>query len=403
MEVFREDASVVLRYAEHVEGIGEAALRRVSQREGARIVRLAPFEGVELDVLDLSTLSHTGTFKDWVACVATARALQTRTPVVAAQSSGNTANALACYTAHAGIRSVILYPPDSRRRIHPRLAAHPLVDLVEVDASEQRIKQILREAALAAGVPVLPSLADQYEGNKPRARFLDDAARELGHGWNWHVQALSSAYGPLGHYRGVEELGAAPGPRLLGVQQEAVAPYAEALNGKGADPSAPMLEPTLFRRVLTDDLVAEVRQVCADTGGAVRVLSNRRFLDGQWRAVRLLEDAGVRVTLTPDGEPRERAGLYALCGALAAVEDGLVSPGDRVMVVHTGGSGPAAEPFVPEHTVAEQDAVALMTSLLTRPVPAQRGGTQAQAPGRPPTPHPARSADGGANDGLRVP
>jgi threonine synthase len=392
MEVFREDASVVLCYAEHVAGVKEDALRRVSQREGARIVRLAPFEGVELDVLDLSTLSHTGTFKDWVACVATARVLQARTPVVAAQSSGNTANALASYASHAGIRSVILYPPASRRRINPGLAAHPLVDFVEVDASEQRIKEILREAAQAAGVPVLPTLTDQHEGNKPRARFLHDAAKELGSGWDWHVQALSSAYGPLGFYRGVDELGGGPGPRLLGVQQEAVAPYAEALSGVVANPQARMLEPTLFRRVLTGDLVREVRRVCTDTGGAVSVLSNRRYLDGQWRAVQLLEDAGVHVTLSPDGEPRERAGLYALCGALAAVEDGLVPRGERVMVVYTGGSGPAAELFAPEHTVAEGDAVALVASLVVRPVPPpQRGETQAGALGHPSSPRSTHS------------
>ncbi|MEU8975902.1 pyridoxal-phosphate dependent enzyme [Streptomyces monashensis] len=368
MEVFRQDTSVVLRYAEHVDGVEEAALRRVSQREGARIVRLPPFAGVELDVLDLSTLAHTGTFKDWVACVATARALQARTPIVAAQSSGNTANALASYVSHAGIRSVVLYPPDSRRRIHPHLAAHPLVDFVEVDAGEHRIKQILREVAQAAGVPALPSLTDQYEGNKLRAHLLCDAAKELGHDWDWHVQALSSAYGPLGFYRGVDELGCGPGPRLLGVQQEAVAPYAEALGGVGTDPTARILEPTLFRRLLTDDLVREVRRLCANTAGTVRMLSNRRYLDSQWRAVQLLEDAGVHVTLSPDGEPRERAGLYALCGALAAIEDGLVSRGERILVVHTGGSGPACDLFDPEHTAAEQDAVALITSLLARPV-----------------------------------
>lgn len=381
MEIFKEDTSVVLRYAGHVDGVGETVLRRVSQREGARIVRLEPFHGVDLDVLDLSTLSHTGTFKDWVACVATARALQAGVPTVAAQSSGNTANALASYASRVGIRSVILYPPASRRRILPGLAAHPLVDFVEVDASEQSIKRILSEAARAADVTVLPAPDDQYEGNKLRAHFLCDAGRRLGHDWDWHVQALSSAYGPLGFYRGLDELGRTPRPRLLGVQQEAAAPYAEALEGVTPDPGARMIEPTLFRRVLTPDLVEKMGKLCADTGGAVRVLSNRRYLSGQRRAIRLLADAGVRVTLSPDGEPRERAGLYSLCGALAAVEDGVVPEGSRVLVVHTGGSGPEADLVTPVHIVAEGDAVSVVAGLLAgagedRARPASRRGTE---------------------------
>ncbi|UQA92480.1 pyridoxal-phosphate dependent enzyme [Streptomyces halobius] len=367
MELYREDQSVVLRYAEHLSGIDSAALRRASLREGARILRLPSFHQVDIDVLDLSTLSTTGTFKDWVACVAVARALAAGHRTAAAQSSGNTANALAAYASRTGIRLVALYPPASRRRIHPRLARHPRVDFVEVQAPEKQIKEILHAATCAVGVPALPGAHDQFEGNKLRAYFLRDAARAIGHGWDWHVQAVSSAYGPLGFYRGVAEADPAVprvAPRFLGVQQEAVTPYACALDGAIAAPEAAMLEPTLFRQSLSSDLIDEMRQVCTRTNGTVRCLPNRHYLKWEPHAIAMLSDVGIMVTHTPDGQPQERAGLYSLAGALEAISDGVIPAGNRVLPVYTGGSGPVTDPYIPEHVVTAQDATPLVERIL---------------------------------------
>ncbi|MGA5824267.1 pyridoxal-phosphate dependent enzyme [Kitasatospora sp. NPDC094028] len=369
MELYREDGSVVRRYAGHLDGIDPDVLRRVSLREGARIVRLPSYRRVGIDVLDLSTLSATGTFKDWVACVAVARAVRAGHAVAAAQSSGNTANALATYASRAGIRLVVLHPPASRRRIHPRLARHPGVTFVEVLAPEHEIKEALRSATLATATPALPLLRDQYEGNKLRAHLLRDAERAVGHGWDWHVQALSSAYGPLGFYRGLAEAYPAghPVPRFLGVQQEAVTPYVDALTGAVTAPGAEMLEPTLFRRVLTPELLAQVRDVCRRSDGTVRCLPNQGYLSWEPRAIELLAGAGVEVTPGPEGQPVERAGLYSLAGTLQAVDDGTIPPGDRVLAVYTGGSGPGPEPYVPRHVVTQERAAELLKELLTHP------------------------------------
>ncbi|MFI6151600.1 pyridoxal-phosphate dependent enzyme [Kitasatospora sp. NPDC051170] len=368
MELYREDESVVRRYAEHLEGVDPDVLRRVSLREGARIVRLPSYRRVGIDVLDLSTLSTTGTFKDWVACVAVARAVRDGHPVVAAQSSGNTANALATYASRAGIRLVALHPPASRRRIHPRLARRPGVTFVEVSATEHEIKEILRDATRATATPSLPVLRDQFEGNKLRAHFLRDAGRAVGHGWDWHVQALSSAYGPLGFYRGLAEAYPAghAEPRFLGVQQEAVAPYVRALTGTVTEPGAEMLEPTLFRKVLTPELIAQVRDICHRTDGAVHCLPNQDYLSREAKAIDLLSGAGVEVTPTPEGQPVERAGLYSLAGTLQAIDDGTIPPGDRALAVYTGGSGPSTEPYVPQHVVTREEATDLLKELLTR-------------------------------------
>jgi hypothetical protein len=127
-----------------------------------------------------------------------------------------------------------------------------------------------------------------------------------------------------------------------------------------------MLEPTLFRRVLTDGLVNEVRDLCDITGGHVRYLPNDDFLAREHEAADRLEQAGVHLCRTADGSCRERAGLYSLLGALTAIEDGVVPLGDNVLVVHTGGAGYChADPCPPEHVAGPENAVAYAAGLLT--------------------------------------
>ncbi|MFK4066303.1 pyridoxal-phosphate dependent enzyme [Streptomyces sp. NPDC029674] len=357
MEIYAQD-DVVRRYAAHLSADPEL-IRRASLQESGRIVRLPPQGEVLADVLDLSTANTTGTFKSWLMCLAVARYLRQERPLVLAQSSGNTANALAAYAAHTGLRAVVLHPPASRRRIAPRLADPDTVQFVEVDASEQRIKAVLAACAETLAVPVVPAPADQDEGNKLRAYFLRDAGNELGRWWDWHVQAMSSGYGPLGFYAGLREIRrtrSMPVPRFLGIQQEAVAPFVRALGGRTAAAcDVPMLEPTLFRQTLDEDLVRRMRELCAYSHGTVRALTNHRYLELEPRAIALLREAGVTVTPGPDGTPRERAGLYSLAGTLDAIEQGLIRPGERALIVYTGGAAPAPTGTYQPHWRAHRD------------------------------------------------
>lgn len=69
-----------------------------------------------------------------------------------------------------------------------------------------------------------------------------------------------------------------------------------------------VMEPTLFRRILTDDLVEEVRGICASTGGQVRVLPDAHYLVREDEALDRLRGAGIHICSTPDGRAYERAG-----------------------------------------------------------------------------------------------
>jgi threonine synthase len=352
MELYREESSVVLRYAAHVRDLSPSVIASCSIAEGARIVELPGYQDVAIDVLDLSTLSATGTFKDWVACLTVAACQQRGVPLFFSESSGNTGNALSLYAARAGVRCVILYPTACRGKIRDYAATLPNVRLIEVGAPEAVIKSRLAEISGRVGIPWLPVMDGQLESNKLRAFFLRDAARELGREWEWHAQALSSGYGVFGFYRGVAEiqdrdgLAAMRPPRLLGVQQQAVCPYARALADRPVTDGGAMVEPTLFRAAPPEAFVREIRRICAQTAGTVLGVTNEEFFAREPAAIALLEAGGIGVEIDPcTASPRERAGLYALTGVMHAVDHETIEPGSRVLVVFTGGA-PVAGPGV---------------------------------------------------------
>lgn len=362
MEIYREESSVVLRYASYLKDLEPAILADTSIREGARIIELPSYRDIQIDVLDLSTLSTTGTFKDWVACLAVATCLKRGLDIFVSQSSGNTGNSLGFYAFNAGVRCVILYPVDSRRKIKSQVAALDNVRFIEVHAPEAVIKSHLAEICELSGALWLPLLENQLEGNKLRAYFLRDAGRELDREWDWHVQALSSAYGIFGFYRGVAEIQAADGaaamrtPKLLGVQQEAVAPYVTAVTGLPERTDIEIVEPTLFRKSPPEAFLQEIRKICSETGGTVARLDNHRYFALEDAAINMLESNGIYIDIDPkSGNPRERAGLYSLTGTLDAIERGTIEAGSRVLVVFTGGApGLESGTFEPEVMVSEE-------------------------------------------------
>lgn len=355
---FIESRSVVHRYADALAPLVERQhLEATSLREGAQILGPVDYEGRHLWFLDMSSLSTTGSFKDWVAAVTVARARQDRLRVFVTQSSGNTANALARYAAHIGIGAVILYPALSRYKVNSEIAKRRGITLVEVDGTEATLKDYTQAFSLRYGIPWLPGLDRQIAGNKLRAYFVNDATRLLGHEFDWHVQALSSAYGIFGFYAGVAELDAQRSwlgtrPRFLGIQQAAVAPFYEDLYGRSA-PTDRLLEPTLFRSRPTEDLLQRMRTICRDTRGRIRVLRSRTFRDRLTEGQQILSSVGLRLSRR-NGAARllELSPLISLVGTLEAIADGDVAAGQHVLLAVTGGCFERSdEIYVPTNSI----------------------------------------------------
>jgi len=352
--------SVMRRYAPDVFGSFSDIISSVSSREGAAIIRGPEHEGVALLFLDLSTRSSTGTFKDWVACLTIASCVRSGCRRFISQSSGNTANALAYYAARAGVQVSILYPAESRYKINSDLARQDGLTFVEVVGGEPMVKLCAEALEDATGLPWLPTLELQRAGNGLRADFVRDYLVKRGGSIDWHAQALSSAFGPLGFYGRMEDLvrsGDWPGrvPRFLGIQQEAVSPFFERIYGRVSTSYdlRDVIEPTLFRSNPSDVLVNGVRGICESSQGRISVLRNGEYYERREEAIHLLESAGLVATrrMRPNGTIGilEEAGLIAVVGVLHEIEQGTILPEETVLVALTGGFFPRSDDlFEPE-------------------------------------------------------
>ena len=339
---------VLSRFSPYLLSTSPDALSTVADREAAALVQASGLEGLDAWLLDLSSESPTGTFKDWVAALTVAHCLSNGIERFVSQSSGNTANALAYYAERAGIQCLVLYPARSRYKIHEASRARHGVTLVEIDAPEPLIKAITTQLAERAEAPWLPDLALQIEGNRLRAFVLHEAMGLSTDYFAWHVQALSSGYGILGYYdvamdlAGRNRLGCS---RLLGVQQEAVSPYVDAHYCIDPAPTGTALaEPTLFRSQPPPSLIDRISRIVDESGGMLLRLSNSALAERLEQAVGVLDLAGLapqRVEL-PDGSSvfREMAPVIAVAGVLEALAAGDVGVSERLLVTVTGGSRP---------------------------------------------------------------
>jgi hypothetical protein len=366
-----EPRSVVKRYARFgSHPIDPSFIERATLREGAVIVDGGTYGDVSFKYLDLSSLSSSGTFKDWVACLTLAHCLQHGITSFVTQSSGNTGNALALYASHCGVRATILYPAMSRYKINPSIAAHSGITFIEIEQAEPVLKEWTSGFSLRYGLPWLPELDLQIQGNALRAYFVADWIAAGTHACDWHVQALSSAYGPLGFYEGCRKIQARgyadlKMPRFLGVQQQAVQPFAEYLGSSLSLGACELLEPTLFRSAPTPRLLEGVAQICRESRGVISVIPNADYLAREESLLERLRESGLDAIWVSDGSsprrPLERAGLIATLGALNAVRDGTILPGETVLIAVTGGLAPrSGATFRPRWRVAkDQDSDAL--------------------------------------------
>ena len=109
------------------------------------------------------------------------------------------------YCNHTGVKMVLFYPLKNAYKIDcQHVSEH--VTLVQVDASEAELKKILAQFSQASGIPILPSLDHQYDANRLRGYFLEEHFRKTGEQFDYYVQSLSSAFGPIGMYKAFGEL-----------------------------------------------------------------------------------------------------------------------------------------------------------------------------------------------------
>ncbi len=364
------DQSVVLRYRHALcfADLGADAGRfrdlqeHTSIAEGLRIFALGTYHGVQIDILDETSLMHTRTIKSIDGCVSIAHCLLRDYRSVVFESGGNTGVALTDYAARAGLTTHCFVPAHNLPVLEGGVFEAPDAHLIAVE-DPRDVKGSAREFATLHHLPLVPQVGWRFHASMFVGCFLVEQLTG-GPGYDYLAQTISAAFGPIGIYRILFEHVARVGrlPRFLGVQQEqncAMVRAWRAAFGEGAPATtaastAPLLARVAFDREphthgTSDDLHTLLRA----SGGDLVTVNHSEFERalqcgiGAPDLLRGLAAHGVTIA-TADGAVLEKTGLLGLAGTLKEIDSGRIVPGARVLVCLTGGTALPQRPAVPD-------------------------------------------------------
>jgi len=291
--------------------------------------RLANDLGIKQLLLKDEGRNPTASFKDRASSVGVAHALQLNAKTIACASTGNAATSLAGHAALAGMPCVIFVPYTAPE---PKLAQLLVfgANVIAVQGSYDQAYQLCSQACEKFGwynrnCAINPVLV---EGKKTGGLEIAEQSASFGGVPDWVAVSVGDGCTVAAIWKGLiemHELGVIDRlPRLLGVQAKGVAPIAYALEhgsmptklqdgGTVAD-SINVTVPRNWRKAVNALKEADGVVVCVD---------DDQILD----AMR----AGGR-----HGVYAEPAAAAALAGVKAAIADGTLCGGDRVLAMVTG-------------------------------------------------------------------
>ncbi|MDP9444556.1 MAG: threonine synthase [Actinomycetota bacterium] len=262
----------------------------------------------------------TGSFKDRGMTVAISLAVAEGAKAVVCASTGNTSASMSAYAARAGLTPVVLIPQG---RITAGKMAQAVVHGAQVIQVRGGFDDCLRMArALSEQHPV--ALANsvnpaRIEGQKTAAFEVVEA---LGVAPDLHLLPVGNAGNIAAYWQGYREYAGhgtrASLPRMWGFQAAGAAPIVH-----GEMVSAPDTVATAIRvgNPASWRLAVAARD---ESGGRIAAVSDAAILAAQ-------RDLAAR-----DGVFVEPASAAGVAGLLASHEDGLLAPGQTVVVTVTG-------------------------------------------------------------------
>jgi hypothetical protein len=344
----------LLRELGYLPGLELEELEGASIAEGAICRFLVEHRGVEIIVCDESSHMTTGTYKDLDACLTTAVLRAAGAEAVALSSAGNLGRALASYCGRVGLEVFFFHPATTLYKLDASPFARPGVHLVSVDLPEKQVKSLARGFAAAYALPHLPDVELRTAASAARAAFLVEQSADSGHVADHIAQTVCAGYGPIGIYDCFERL-VARGfiardsiPRFLGFQQDANAPLVRAWQDRSdviqAQHIAPApddyLEPGLYN-TNPHDTYPKLRSILETHGGDLATITRAQFTRYADTVLGWLSSCGYQFARQPGlsgaAGVLERAGLLTGVGIAAAIEEGRVRPGERIVYLLTGG------------------------------------------------------------------
>lgn len=373
---YDSETSIVLRYrnAFQFEETAEDDwkykewLKKTSIREGARIFPLLVYKGVNIFILDETSLMHTRTLKSIDGCITTARCKQNGYDRVVFESGGNTGAALTQYGIRAGLETFMFIPEENLSLLNSRIFESNKAHLFSVEKPDL-VKEAVRFFVTQNGFIHIPERDWRYEASMFRGSFILEHLLKKDK-FDWFTQTISAAFGPIGIYRvlkGFEkEIGQLP--RFLGIQQEANSPLFTAWKKGEADTEPAKMNSTnkLLTKVMYDrhpqtyGTFEEFRNILGATGGDLTTVNHQeftRFLEETYDGKNILDhlkEQGIDITVR-GGEVIEKTGLISLAGTFKEIDRGRMSQGSKVLCSVTSGVSEADGKANPELRIFSSD------------------------------------------------
>ncbi|WP_327044359.1 threonine synthase [Microbispora sp. NBC_01189] len=270
--------------------------------------------------LKVEGLNPTGSFKDRGMTLAISKAVEEGAQAVICASTGNTSASAAAYAVRAGLTCAVLVP---RGKIAMGKLAQALVHgakLLQVEGSFDDCLEMTRKLAETYPIALVNSVnPHRLQGQKTAAFEIVDA---LGDAPDVHCIPVGNAGNISAYWMGYQEYAedgvATKRPRMLGFQASGAAPIVG---------GSPVTHPQTIATAIRIGNPASWRLAEAardESGGDIQAVTDRQIA----AAYKLLaQEEGVFVEL---------ASAASVAGLLQAHEQGLITPGQRIVCTVTG-------------------------------------------------------------------
>ena len=146
-------------------------LQKTSLREGARIFPLVTYHGVDIHIMDESSLMHTGTLKSIDGCISAAKCRLKGYKRIVFESGGNTGTALTEYGQRAGLETYCVVPEENLSLLDSRTFNSGKAHLISV-AETGLVKRSASLLGGLNGIRHIPEVGWRYEASRFRGCFV---------------------------------------------------------------------------------------------------------------------------------------------------------------------------------------------------------------------------------------
>jgi len=336
-------------------------LEKTSIQEGVRIFPFLTYRNVIIFIMDETSLMHTGTLKSTDGCVTTAHCKMNGYEKVGFESGGNTGSALTEYGNRSGMETFFFVPEDNLFLLESSLFTSSKAHLISVK-DKSFLKQTSHAFTELFDINHIPKREWRYEASMFRGMFILEYILK-NHIFDWFVQTISAAFGPIGIYKVLHDYGLARKsiPRFLGVQQKANSPFFTSWKGKIYDDNDD--EEKIMTQVMYDSnpftygTYNNFSDLLTSIQGDLCTVNHEEFyyyVKKELPIPDLLYEKGIQLSIRNE-DILEKTGLIAIAGTLKAVDRGIIPSGTRVLCSLTSGISRADGKAEPDFRVTDSD------------------------------------------------